>query len=195
MRATSRTTPPMRAASVHRARRARGPRRGRLRDASTRRSATGSSPPPGAASSRVALPATRSSTILERLADGVSPRMLELPAGSTRRGASSTSTSRAAATRVRPRRSTGGWCGRGSRPRPARDRALPFGVTASYGEIARGRATRAPHRAAGTALGDEPDPDRRSLPPGPARRRRPRQLRRRARDEAVPARARRRDRA
>ena len=83
------------------------------------------------------------------------------------------------------------WCARASTRRVLRETAkLPYGVTATYGEIAdRAGNPRASPRRRHRAR-PQPDPARRPLPPGPARGRRARRLRRRARDEGVPARAR-----
>ena len=60
---------------------------------------------------------------------------------------------------------------------------IPYGKTRSYTEIARSAGNERAVRAAGTACGSNPTPDRRPLPPRPAQRRRPRRLRRRPADE------------
>ena len=67
---------------------------------------------------------------------------------------------------------------------------IPYGSHSSYGEIAAEAGSPRGARAAGNALGCQPDPDRDPLPSGAPRRWRPRRLRRRARPQAVPARAR-----
>ena len=67
---------------------------------------------------------------------------------------------------------------------------IPYGETASYRDVATAAGNERAVRAAGTALGCEPDPDRRSLPPRASHRRRAGRLRRRRGREAVPARPR-----
>ncbi len=104
------------------------------------------------------------------------------PPSSTRRGASSTSTSRASSTDfdlpLDWQLSTG------FRRRVLRAIArIPYGETRSYtrdGDQRRQRA-RGPRRR--HRLRPQPDPARRPLPPRPAQRRRPRRLRRRPADE------------
>ena len=49
---------------------------------------------------------------------------------------------------------------------------IPYGKTRSYMEVAASAGNERAVRAAGSACGVEPDPDRRSLPPGAAHRRR-----------------------
>ena len=68
--------------------------------------------------------------------------------------------------------------------------AIPYGGVLSYAEVAAEAGSPRGSRAAGNALGVQPDPDRDPLPPRAAKRRRARRLRRRPRPQALPARAR-----
>ena len=90
--------------------------------------------------------------------------------------------------RLRPRRSTGAWCGRGSRAgsctRPRRSRSAP---PSTYGEVAARAGNPRAYRAAGTALGHNPIPIVVPCHRVLRVRRRPRPLRRRTGDEGVPA--------
>ena len=71
---------------------------------------------------------------------------------------------------------------------------IPYGSVLSYGEVAAEAGSPRGSRAAGNALGRQPDPDRRALPPRAAQRRRARRLRRRSGAQALAARARGRER-
>ena len=139
---------------------------------------------------RVGLPSESFDDILSGLADELSPRMLELPArvDDARRELDEY------------------FAGRRHRFDLALDKALitqpfrssvleatsevPFGEAITYGEVAARAGSPRAYRAAGYALGAEPDPGRDPLPPGRALRRRRWRVRRRPGDEGVPPEAR-----
>ena len=132
-----------------------------------------------AACVRVGLPNQDAEELLEELATGSRRGCSRRPPGSTRRGASSTSTSRAARSDFELPLD---WqLSTASARRVQRAiAAIPYGQTRSYTEIAPQRRKRARGAGRGHGLRLQPDPDRRPLPPGAAQRRRPRRLRRAA---------------
>ena len=134
----------------------------------------------------IALPNARRGGVPRPARREVSPRVLELPARLDRGPPRARPVLRRPAPRVRPRARLAAGAAAASTSRVLRETAkLPYGVTASYGEVAAraGNAARLPrrrHRAR-----PQPDPDRRPLPPRAPRRRRARRLRRRPGDEGV----------
>ena len=124
--------------------------------------------------------------VLEDLARRISPRVLEAPARLDGSAASSTSTSRAGA-----RTSTCPSTGRSRRGFTRRvlqaTARIPFGELGTYAEVAAAAGSPRAVRAAGNALGREPDADRGALPPRAAHRRRTGRLHGRGGAQGVPA--------
>jgi len=107
---------------------------------------------------RVGLPGERPERVLEEIAAGVSPRILELPQrlDSERRELEEYFEGRRRRFDLRlDWRLTAPGFGRRVLDQTAR---LPYGVTASYGEIAARAGSPRAYRAAGTALGHNPLP-------------------------------------
>ena len=105
----------------------------------------------------------RHDAVLDDLAARLSPRALEAPARLAGSAATSTSTSPAVSRGFRIPIDWSLTSGFGRRVLRATSR-IPFGGVSTYREIAAAAGSPNGSRAAGNALGEQPDPDRRALP-------------------------------